>query len=93
MPISFDGFLNGNNKKIKVIRIHLEEDTGKLLHPDKKNYSLVDYNRCSTPLMELVTAPDITNAEDAKMFCQEYQKILRYLDVSDANMEKGQMRC
>ncbi|NCF75281.1 MAG: Asp-tRNA(Asn)/Glu-tRNA(Gln) amidotransferase subunit GatB [Xanthomonadaceae bacterium] len=93
LPISYNGFLNINNKRIKVIRIHLEEDTGKLLHPNKKNYSLVDYNRCGTPLMELVTAPDITNAEDAKNFCQEYQKILRYLDVSDANMEKGQMRC
>ncbi|MEA2065445.1 MAG: Asp-tRNA(Asn)/Glu-tRNA(Gln) amidotransferase subunit GatB [Patescibacteria group bacterium] len=93
LPISLNGFLNINEKKIKIIRIHLEEDTGKLLHPQNANYSLVDYNRAGTPLMELVTAPDITNAEDAKNFCQEYQKILRYLNVSDANMEKGQMRC
>ncbi|MBT4277702.1 Asp-tRNA(Asn)/Glu-tRNA(Gln) amidotransferase subunit GatB [Candidatus Falkowbacteria bacterium] len=92
-PISFDGFLEINEQKIKVIRIHLEEDTGKLLHPENTNYSLVDYNRAGTPLMELVTAPDIKSAETAKKFCQEYQKILRYLDVSDANMEKGQMRC
>ena len=93
LPISFNGYLDINGKKIKIIRIHLEEDTGKLLHPKNANCSLVDYNRAGTPLMELVTAPDITNAKDAKNFCQEYQKILRYLDVSDANMEKGQMRC
>ncbi len=93
LPISLNGHLNINDKKIKIIRIHLEEDTGKLLHPKNANYSLVDYNRAGTPLMELVTAPDLSSAEDAKNFCQEYQKILRYLNVSDANMEKGQMRC
>lgn len=93
LPISLNGYLDINGKRIKIIRIHLEEDTGKLLHPKNANYSLVDYNRAGTPLMELVTAPDITNAKDAKNFCQEYQKILRYLNVSDANMEKGQMRC
>ena len=92
-PISFDGYLQINGNKIKIVRIHLEEDTGKLLHPQGANYSLVDYNRAGTPLMELVTAPDITSAEEAKKFCQEYQKVLRYLDVSDADMEKGQMRC
>ena len=92
-PISENGYLQVNGNKIKVVRIHLEEDTGKLLHPQGANYSLVDYNRAGTPLMELVTAPDITSAGEAKKFCQEYQKVLRYLDVSDADMEKGQMRC
>ena len=71
----------------------MEEDTGKLTHPDKKNYTLVDYNRASTPLMEMVTEPIIKSAEQAKKFCQIYQQILRYLDISDANMEKGEMRC
>ncbi len=93
MPIASNGFLGEVGRMTKVVRIHLEEDTGKLLHPDGANHSLVDYNRAGTPLMELVTAPDITSAEDAKIFCQEYQQILRYLNVSDANMEKGQMRC
>ncbi len=93
LPISYDGFLQVGEEKIKIIRIHLEEDTGKLFHPKGKNYSLVDYNRSGTPLMELVTAPDIKSAREAKEFCQGYQKILRYLDVSDADMEKGQMRC
>lgn len=93
MPIATNGFLGEIGRMTKVVRVHLEEDTGKLLHPDGSSYSLVDYNRAGTPLMELVTAPDITSAEDAKFFCQEYQKILRYLNVSDANMEKGQMRC
>lgn len=92
-PISFNGYLDINGKKIKIVRIHLEEDTGKLLHPENSDYSLIDYNRAGTPLMELVTAPDIDSAEDAKKFCQEYQRVLRYLNVSDADMEKGQMRC
>ncbi len=92
-PLSFDGWLEINGQRIKIIRIHLEEDTGKLMHPENTNYSLIDYNRSGTPLMELVTAPDISDAVTAKKFCQEYQKILRYLDVAWADMEKGQMRC
>jgi len=93
LPLTYDGFLEIDGQKIKIVRIHLEEDTGKLLHPQGANYSLIDYNRSGTPLIELVTAPDIRDAQTAKKFCQEYQKILRYLNISDADMEKGQMRC
>ncbi|MFH0820075.1 MAG: Asp-tRNA(Asn)/Glu-tRNA(Gln) amidotransferase subunit GatB [bacterium] len=93
LPIAHDGWLEINGAKIEITRIHLEEDTGKLLHPTGAKYSLVDYNRAGTPLMELVTEPVIGSAQEAKKFCQEYQKILRYLEVSDADMEKGQMRC
>ncbi|MEK7557853.1 MAG: Asp-tRNA(Asn)/Glu-tRNA(Gln) amidotransferase subunit GatB [Patescibacteria group bacterium] len=93
LPIAYDGYLEVNNKQIRITRIHLEEDTGKLLHPNKKNYSLVDYNRAGTPLIELVTDPVIHDGQTAKEFCQAYQQILRYLEISNADMEKGEMRC
>ena len=92
LPLVNGGFLQINDKKINIRRIHLEEDTGKLIHPRGKNYSLIDYNRAGVPLMELVTEPDITCAKDAKIFCQQLQLILRHLNISDADMEKGQMR-
>ncbi len=75
---------------IKITRIHLEEDAGKLVH--KKDCSLADYNRAGTPLMELVTEPCIKSSQEAKKFAEELRLLLRYLDVSDADMEKGLMR-
>ncbi len=93
MPISEKGFLKVNGKIINITRIHLEEDTGKLIHPDGANYSLVDLNRAGTPLMELVTEPEIRSSGEAKEFCKQLQLIVQYLGVSDADMEKGHMRC
>jgi aspartyl-tRNA(Asn)/glutamyl-tRNA(Gln) amidotransferase subunit B len=92
MPFCKGGFLEIGGKKIKITRIHLEEDTGRLLHSEGEKFSLVDYNRAGIPLMELVTEPDIKTGEEARKFGQELQLILRYLGVSSADMEKGQMR-
>ena len=80
-------------KTVDITRIHMEEDTGKSAHPAGTDYTLVDLNRAGVPLMELVTEPDIDSGEDARLFCQKLQQILRYLEISDADMEKGQMRC
>ena len=118
-PLCIGGFLNikgqspsprasADRRKIRITRIHLEEDTGSLMHPEGADpirtdgdksptsngagYSLVNLNRAGIPLMELVTEPDITSGKEAKEFAQELQLILKYLGVSDADMEKGQMR-
>jgi aspartyl-tRNA(Asn)/glutamyl-tRNA(Gln) amidotransferase subunit B len=105
-PLCEKGFLQISDRMIGITRIHLEEDTGRLMHsaqegrasssadgrPDGESFSLVDYNRAGIPLMELVTEPDITSGKEAREFAQELQIILRYLDVSSADMEKGQMR-
>ncbi len=91
LPLCKKGYLELSNGKIGITRIHLEEDTGKLTHI--ADGSLVDYNRAGVPLMELVSEPDITSGAQAKEFCQELQAIFRELNIADANMEKGQMRC
>ncbi len=78
--------------KIGITRAHLEEDTAKLLH-DTDGGTLVDFNRAGTPLVEIVTDPDFMSAAEAKMYCQELRTLMRALNVSDADMEKGQMRC
>jgi aspartyl-tRNA(Asn)/glutamyl-tRNA(Gln) amidotransferase subunit B len=94
-PLCYEGNIeiltSKGPKYIRITRIHMEEDTGKLSHINGK--TVVDYNRAGLPLMELVTEPDIRNAEEAKIFCEELQLILRYLDISDGDMDKGQMRC
>ena len=82
----------GSLKDIKITRVHLEEDTGKLLHGKDKTSSSVDYNRAGVPWMELVTEPDIKNGKPAMDFARELQLILRYLHISNADMEKGEMR-
>lgn len=97
-PFSEKGYLdinvNGTIKRIGITRVHMEEDTGKLTHAtvDGRQVSLIDFNRSSVPLVEIVTEPDIRSGEEAKIFLTELQKIIRYLNVSDADMDKGQMR-
>lgn len=100
-PLCEKGFLDIANrqsqsaKRIRITRIHLEEDAGRLYHPDASagaGYSLVDFNRAGVPLMELVTEPDFETGKEVKEFAEELQLILRYAGISDADMEKGQMR-
>ncbi|OGK62381.1 hypothetical protein A2334_02845 [Candidatus Roizmanbacteria bacterium RIFOXYB2_FULL_38_10] len=98
-PIAINGHLDfeanyGTNKNesksFRIHRVHLEEDTGKLIH--KGDDTLIDFNRSGTPLVEIVTEPDFSSSTDVKMFLEELHTIIRYLDVSDADMEKGTMR-
>ncbi len=91
-PLIVGGYLEVKERKINLERIHIEEDTAKLLHSEK-DYSLLDFNRAGVPLAEIVTMPDIENSSQAKEFLQELQKIARVLNVSFAKMENGQMRC
>jgi aspartyl-tRNA(Asn)/glutamyl-tRNA(Gln) amidotransferase subunit B len=93
LPFIYGAELKVDGASVEITRIHLEEDTGKSTHPAGKPYTLVDFNRSGTPLIEMVTEPVIRDAATAKKFCQNYQQILRYLDISNADMEKGEMRC
>lgn len=96
-PIARNGYVDiivqGQPKRIRIRRAHLEEDAGKNIHPPGLNYSLVDYNRAGVPLLEIVTEPDIESAEEARIFLQELRNIVRYVGASSADMEKGTMRC
>ena len=82
--------IEGKKKVIGITRVHLENDAGKLTH--EKTGTLCDYNRSGTPLIEIVTEPDMRSPEQAQVFAKEIQKILRFVDASDADMEKGMMR-
>ncbi len=85
--------LNNGTKKIRIHHIHMEEDAGKTIHDIHPEYSLIDLNRAGTPLLELVTEPDLSNGDEVFEFIAELQKLLRFIEVSDADMEKGSMRC
>src|SRR6185312_2345115 len=100
-PLSKQGKLQitagkGRSRTIRVHRIHLEEDAGKLLHAigaKELPYSLVDLNRAGIPLAECVSEPDIANPEEAHAYLTELKAIFQYLDISDCDMEKGSLRC
>ncbi|MGM0443098.1 MAG: Asp-tRNA(Asn)/Glu-tRNA(Gln) amidotransferase subunit GatB [Fibrobacterota bacterium] len=96
LPICEEGYLdithNGTEKRLGITRIHIEEDAGKLVH-DKDVDSLFDVNRCGTPLIEIVSEPDMRSPREAYLYLTKLKKILQYIDVSDCNMEEGSFRC
>lgn len=93
-PLCVGGVVKTSFGDIRITRVHLEEDTGKLQHTtlNGKHVSLVDFNRCGVPLVEIVTEPDIHSTEQAKEYAKKIQEIVRGLGISDADMEKGSMR-
>lgn len=97
LPLCYEGYVNiededGNDKIIRLIRIHVEEDTGKSLHTDKGE-TLLDYNRSGVPLIEIVTYPDMNSAKEAREFLEKLKATVIYLGVSDGKMEEGSLRC
>src|SRR6185312_8392578 len=95
IPLSKDGYLtieyDGQTRRIGITRVHLEEDTARLLHHG--SYSLIDVNRSGTPLMEIVSEPDMRSPEEARLYMQKLREILVYLGVSSGRMEEGSLRC
>lgn len=96
-PICTNGYVligeYGNEKKIRVHRIHLEEDAGKSIHDLDPFYTLVDLNRAGTPLVEIVTEPDLRSGDEAYAYLTEVRRLVRHLEICDGNMEEGSLRC
>ena len=96
-PIGTNGWIdievNGVTKRIGITRLHLEEDAGKLTHVDGGFASLVDFNRVGTPLIEIVSEPDIRSPEEARIYLEKLKAIMQYCEVSDVKMEEGSLRC
>ena len=85
--------LHGEERKIRLTRIHIEEDAGKSLHDQQPDASCIDLNRAGVPLLEIVTEPDLKSAEEAQAYLGEIRRIVRYLNICDGNMEEGSLRC
>ncbi|MFB3061020.1 MAG: Asp-tRNA(Asn)/Glu-tRNA(Gln) amidotransferase subunit GatB [Candidatus Binatia bacterium] len=97
LPLCTNGYIdievNGGKKRVRLTRIHMEEDAGKNIHDQRSNHSLVDLNRAGVPLVEIVSEPDVTCAEEAGRYLRSLRTILQYLEVCDGNMEEGSFRC
>ena len=98
LPIVHDGYLDveledGSSKRIGITRAHLEEDAGKSLHENFQGKTGVDLNRAGTPLLEIVSEPDIRSAKEAVAYMKKIHSLVRYLDISDGNMQEGSFRC
>jgi len=96
LPLCKNGYVEieteNGKKKIRINRIHIEEDAGKLLHSEQGNYSYIDYNRAGVPLIEIVSEPDISSAAEAKAYLEKLKAILQFIDVSDCKMQEGSLR-
>ncbi|AZT91009.1 Asp-tRNA(Asn)/Glu-tRNA(Gln) amidotransferase subunit GatB [Caldicellulosiruptor changbaiensis] len=96
LPLCYNGYIdievNGQKKRIGIKRIHIEEDAGKLLHDQWEEGSLVDFNRCGVPLIEIVTEPDLRSSEETRIFLEKLKAILQYTEVSDCKMQEGSLR-
>ena len=96
-PVCRDGYVDievgGESKRIRIERIHLEEDAGKLVHDDGEGISLADFNRCGVPLIEIVTMPDLHSAEEVAAFFERVKLLLQYAGICDCRMEQGSIRC
>lgn len=97
-PIATGGYIpvhlsDGTKRKIMIHHMHLEEDAGKLIHHEHENFSRVDLNRAGTPLLEIVSEPDMRSSEEAYTYLRELRTLMKYVDVSDVNLEEGSLRC
>lgn len=97
LPICLHGHIdieeNGAHKRVNLTRIHMEEDTGKNIHDAHGDASLVDFNRCGVPLLEIVSEPDIRSPQEAAAYLRKLRALLQYLEICDGNMEEGSFRC
>jgi aspartyl-tRNA(Asn)/glutamyl-tRNA(Gln) amidotransferase subunit B len=97
LPIAEHGYLDietdSGSHRIGITRIHMEEDAGKLVHDDSRPVSMVDYNRTGVPLIEIVSEPDLRTAAQAGAYLRKLRSIVRYLGISDGNLEEGSFRC
>ncbi|MEM8585572.1 MAG: Asp-tRNA(Asn)/Glu-tRNA(Gln) amidotransferase subunit GatB, partial [Bacteroidota bacterium] len=97
-PISVGGYLpirlgDGRMKEVRLHHIHMEEDAGKSIHASGQNFTEIDLNRAGVPLLEIVTEPDLRSADEVAAFMRELRRLVRYLDISDGNMQEGSLRC
>jgi aspartyl-tRNA(Asn)/glutamyl-tRNA(Gln) amidotransferase subunit B len=93
IPLVQNGYLVVGTKKIRINRIHLEEDTAKMFHGNGRNETLIDFNRAGMPLLEVVTEPDIENEKEAEEFLKKLHRIVKFLEISTGKMEEGALRC
>jgi aspartyl-tRNA(Asn)/glutamyl-tRNA(Gln) amidotransferase subunit B len=97
LPLCLNGYVDieddGVSKRVRLTRIHMEEDTGKNIHEARGDASLVDFNRCGVPLLEIVSEPDIRSPQEAGAYLRKLRTILQYLEICDGNMEEGSFRC